>query len=253
MAKNFQLYSKYYDLIYADKDYAAEVDYVNRLIQKYNPGSKKLLEFGSGTGYHGELLAGIGYKVIGIEKSPDMVEVANLKVSQDNFASFVGDIAEMQLNETFDGVVALFHVISYQTSNDQLISVFNNAHRHLDDGGIFLFDVWYTPAVYTQKPETRVKRLKDDSIELVRIAEPVIHSDNNVVEVNYHMIIKDRETGEISEFHEVHPMRHFSIPEISILARYTGFEVLKAEEFLTGKIPAYDTWGVCFVLKKFDA
>ena len=250
MAKNFKLYSKYYDLIYADKDYAAEADYVHKRIQKYNPGAKKLLEFGSGTGRHGGLLAGIGYKVIGIEKSPNMVEVANLKVSQENFTSFVGDIAEMQLDETFDGVVALFHVISYQTSNDQLISVFNNAHRHIDDGGIFLFDVWYTPAVYTQKPETRVKRLKDDSIEVVRIAEPVMHSDNNVVEVNYHMIIKDRETGEISEFREVHPMRHFSIPEIELLSEHTGFKLIQTEEFLTGNTPCEDTWGVCFVLKK---
>ena len=250
MPNSFHLYSKYYNLLYQDKDYAAEADYVNHLIQEHNPGAKKLLEFGSGTGRHGGLLAGIGYKVMGIEKSPDMVEVANLKVSQENFASFVGDIAEMQLDETFDGVVALFHVISYQTSNDQLISVFNNAHRHIDDGGIFLFDVWYTPAVYTQKPETRVKRLKDDSIEVVRIAEPVMHSDNNVVEVNYHMIIKDRETGEISEFREVHHMRHFSIPEISLLAKHTGFNLLKAEEFLSGCPPTNDTWGVCFILRK---
>jgi hypothetical protein len=36
----FQDYSKYYDLLYADKDYQQEVDYVHQLIQENCPGAK---------------------------------------------------------------------------------------------------------------------------------------------------------------------------------------------------------------------
>jgi hypothetical protein len=45
-------------------------------------------------------------------------------------------------------------------------------------------------------------------------------------------------------------MRHFSIPEIELLAKLTGFEIIKTEEFLSGETPGPNTWGVCFVLSK---
>jgi hypothetical protein len=47
-------------------------------------------------------------------------------------------------------------------------------------------------------------------------------------------------------------MRHFSIPEIGLLAEHTGFKILKTEEFLTASDPSERTWGVCIILKKID-
>ena len=32
---NFQEYANYYNLLYQDKDYQSEVDYIERLIKKY--------------------------------------------------------------------------------------------------------------------------------------------------------------------------------------------------------------------------
>ena len=49
---------------------------------------------------------------------------------------------------------------------------------------------------------------------------------------------------------EIHKMRYFSLPELNFIANKTGFEVLNAEEFLTGLRPSYDTWGVCIILRK---
>ena len=53
----FDAYAAYYDLLYKDKDYAGETEYVHRLIQRFNPGAKSILELGSGTGKHARLLA----------------------------------------------------------------------------------------------------------------------------------------------------------------------------------------------------
>ncbi len=68
--------------------------------------------------------------------------------------------------------------------------------------------------------------------------------------INYEVWIKERQSGHIEVFNEVHPMRHFGIPEIDLLARQTGFDLLHSEAFLTGEKPGTNTWGVCFVLKK---
>ena len=43
----FADYARYYDLLYQDKDYAAEADYVASLIQQYHQAAQSILELGS--------------------------------------------------------------------------------------------------------------------------------------------------------------------------------------------------------------
>jgi len=238
-------YSQYYNLLYADKDYAAEVDYVDRLIRKYAPGAKTLLEYGSGTGGHGILLNKKGYEVYGIERSSAMAQIARSR----GLACEVGDITTIDLNRTFDATLALFHVVSYINTNAQLLELFRITRKHLKKGGLFIFDVWFSPAVLHQMPESRVKRMEDAAIAVTRQATPVVDHYRNVVEVNYHIDIKNKSTGATDQFDERHSMRHFSVPEIGLLASQTGFTPVGTEEFLSGKEPSEATWGVTFILQ----
>jgi SAM-dependent methyltransferase len=243
----FSLYSSYYDLLYRDKDYVSEVRYISELLHRYGIINGSLLEFGSGTGKHGCLLAEKGFSVHGIERSPDMVSHTTLN---SGFSCQVGDICTINLERTFNAVLSLFHVVSYQTDNSSIQQVFLNAAKHLDIGGIFIFDIWYTPAVYTMQPSVRIKRISDDQVSITRIAEPVIHYNDNIVDVNYTIYVQNQLTGELTSFQEKHPMRHFSIPEIDLFAKNAGLQRISAEEFLSGKFPGSDTWGVCFILKR---
>jgi SAM-dependent methyltransferase len=246
MSENFQLYSKYYNLLYGDKNYKAEADYVAKQIKTFAPQAKTVLEFGSGTGGHGVLLQKKGFKIFGLDQSEYMVEEAKKR----GLPCKVANISNFKLKEKYDAVVSLFHVVSYLTDNKDLISTFKNANNHLNKNGIFLFDVWYSPAVYEQKAVPRIKKIQNKEIAVTRIAEPKIDTSKNIVTVCYSILAKDLKTGETSELFESHPMRHFSIPEIDLLAKLTGFEVIKSEEFLTGNKPSGNTWGVCFILKK---
>jgi len=243
----FNAYSRYYDLLYRDKDYVAEAVYVADLLERFDVSGKRILEFGSGTGKHGRLLAKRGYKVTGIERSAEMVAQAE---AAPGFSCQQGDICDVQLGKRFDAVLSLFHVVSYQTTNDAVQAVFARAAEHLEVGGVFVFDVWYSPAVYAQKPEVRVKRMADEAIEITRIAEPALHPNENCVDVNYTIFARDLANGAVETMIETHPMRHFSLPELDLLAQMSGFAVVGTEEFLTDKRPSEETWGVCFILKK---
>lgn len=243
----FDAYSRYYDLLYRDKDYKGEIEYIDRLLQDHGVSGADILEFGSGTGIHGRLLAERGYHVSGIELSAKMVAQAEQTTG---FVCRQGDICNVRLGRTFDVVLSLFHVISYQVSNESVKDVFLRASEHLLSGGLFIFDVWYSPAVHAQRPSIRVKRLEDDGIRLIRIAEPKLYPNENRVDVNYSIFVEDLETGGCQNLYECHPMRHFSIPELDLLAEYAGFERLVAEEFLTGHDPSSATWGLCVVLRK---
>jgi SAM-dependent methyltransferase len=243
----FNAYSRYYDLIYRDKDYVGEAEYIADLLERFGVSGKRLLEFGSGTGKHGRLLAERGYEVTGIERSGEMVAQA---ASAPGFFCRQGNICTVQLEQTFDAVLSLFHVVSYQTTNDAVQAVFARAAEHLEADDLFVFDVWYSPAVYAQKPVVRLKRMANEAIEIMRIAEPTMHPNENCVDVNYTIFARDLASGVVEVMTETHPMRHFSLPELNLLAQMSGFAVVGAEEFLTGKRPSEETWGVCLILKK---
>jgi SAM-dependent methyltransferase len=238
-------YSRYYNLFYAGKNYSSEVEYIDRTIKSFHPTASKVLEFGSGTGGHGILLQKHGYKMHGVELSSEMAKIA----VERGYPCTVGNMVDISIDDVYDVAIALFHVISYINSNDDLLKLFRNARKHLEPQGIFIFDVWFTPAVIHQMPEVRVKRAGDTEIEVTRLAEPVLHHSQNVVDVNYHIIAKDKRDGNYVEFSEKHSMRHFSVPEIELLAMSSNFLLVKAEEFLTGNEPSIHTWGVNFILK----
>jgi SAM-dependent methyltransferase len=249
----FNSYSQYYDLLYKDKDYEAETAYIINLIEKYSSGAKTILEFGCGTGIHGNLLAKKGYNVHGIEISSNMIQRAKVKEIESEkgyFKSIAGDIRKTKLDRSFDVILSLFHVISYQTTNEDLGSTFENAACHLEQDGVFIFDVWYGPAVISIKPTVRVKTINDMGIKLTRIAEPVLYEDKNIVDVNYTLFIENVADNSFQKINETHTMRYFTTPEIMLFLNQYGFELLHSEEWLTGNMPSINTWGVCYIGRK---
>ncbi len=243
----FEMYSRYYDLLYDDKNYQAETDYVDSLIKEYNPNTKTILELGCGTGKHAQLLSLKGYRIVGVDQSDEMLNVAKSRKYSKEVSFFPGDIRNFRCGKTVETVISLFHVISYQTSNEDIDSAFQTAANHLKAGGIFIFDVWYQPAVLTDKPSVRIKRLENDDIKVTRLAEPVMHPIQNIVDVNYEIIIEDKKNCNAKHLHEKHRMRYYSSPEIEYYLSKNGFSLLHQEEWLTGNEPGFDSWGVCFV------
>ena len=244
----FGSYSRYYNLMYRDKDYTGEAAYIEDLICKYQPQAKTILDLGCGTGCHDSLLSDKGYIVHGVDNSKEMLKIANKAVNRKNLSYSLGDIRTIRLNKQFDIVISLFHVISYQISNDDLRKALTTAYGHLNAGGVFIFDCWYGPAVLNDRPTERVKRLEDKDIEVIRLAKPVMCPNENIVDVNYHMTIRDKANGKIENLEEIHQMRYLFKPEIIGLCERVGFKLLDVKEWMTDKEPGLDTWSVYFVV-----
>jgi len=249
----FGNYARYYDLLYRDKNYVGEAQFVYKLLQNHAPSTKSILELGCGTGAHAALLAKEGYEVYGVDLSADMLRQASDRFSHlpPEVASRLefshGDIRAVQLDKQFDAVISLFHVISYQTSNEDLQAVFSSVKTHLKPGGIFIFDCWYGPAVLSDRPTVRVKRLEDEDISITRIAEPLIHPNENRVDVNYQVFIKDKNSGSVEELQETHQMRYLFKPEINCLFSEFQMEEIASREWMSDREPGFDTWGIYFV------
>jgi hypothetical protein len=147
-------------------------------------------------------------------------------------------------------VASLFHVASYQVDEGDLLAMLETASSHLNSSGLLIFDFWYGPAVLSQRPGVRLKKLKNDQIELSRIAQPSLYENKNIVEVNYDVYVKDVVSGEIRVINETHVMRYLFLPEVERLLSLKGFEMVQVEEWMTSRQPSVDTWGICVVARK---
>lgn len=242
-------------MLYSDKNYSAEAKFVDQIIKCYVPGAKNILEFGCGTGIHAEKLEGLGYIVHGIDISKEMIEYAK-ETHVDSIAFKQGtlsfehcDIKKFITSNKYDLVVSLFHVMSYLTSNDELLSAFKTARNCLSEGGIFFFDCWYGPAVLNQKPSERMKKVEEKDIEVFRYAKPYMDYNNNTVKVEYRILGIDNKLATIEEFIEEHKVRYFFQPELELMSKLNGFTLISTGEWITKAIPSENTWCVYYVFK----
>src|SRR5258706_11290956 len=137
----FDAYARYYDLLYHDKDYAAEAAYVASNIRKLFPQATRILELGCGTGAHAEQLARLGFSVHGIDLSEIMLARAEVRKAAlpANLAERLsfrhGDVRTVRTGEYYDAVISLFHVLSYQSTKADQDAMFETAFTHLYKGG----------------------------------------------------------------------------------------------------------------------
>ena len=246
--KIFDVYGKYYNLIYQNKNYRNEVNYIHNLISKFNYNNKNILEFGSGTGGHAKFFVDKGYAVHGIEKSKSMI--ANCK-KRKGFTIQNGDACKIKLRKKYDIVLSLFHVLSYQVSEANINNFFKNARYHLKSNGLFGFDFWYTNAVNNQQLQTRLLELKKKNFKLIRLAEPSKNYSKNIVGVNYTIILKNLKNNLVNIIKENHKMRHFSLFDLSRLCKKYKFKCLHVRQLISNNKPSINTWGVFCLLKKY--
>jgi SAM-dependent methyltransferase len=255
MTTVFGDYSRYYTLLNRDKDYAGEADYVLELLHRHaNLSGTTLLDLGCGTGGHDFFLAARGYAVTGVDRSAAMLAEANKHLADWRGPGpapkfLAGDITDLRLAERFPLVLSLFHVISYQVNDQSLSGALCTAAAHLEEEGLFIFDLWYGPAVLAERPTVRIREAEDEEYQIRRRADPRLHPEQQTVEVDYTVEILGKRDGRRQTLRETHVMRYFFLPELERLLKKAGMQMIRAEEWLTGAPPSPTTWSVCVVAR----
>ena len=246
-------YARYYELLYRDKDYTCEAKFVKSLLDCYIPNVKSILELGCGSGKHAVLLAEMGYTVHGIDFSGEMLQLAIARTSElpsdiENRLSWSeGDVRSYKTDQLFDAVISLFHVVSYQPTNEDLQATFATAADHLKPGGVFLFDCWYGPTVLNDPPQVRIKRMEDDKIIVTRICEPEMLPNENGVIINYTVFVENKTTKKIAQVKESHRMRYLFFPEVCRLFESVNMNLMTSGEWMSERDLGLDTFGVYFM------
>lgn len=247
----FRDYAYYYNKFYQNKDYKEEARHIDFFLKKYGKHIHKLIDFGCGTGRHDIELVKMGYQCEGIDISPLMIKIAkeNIRENGLNIEFSVANIQNYSSNSKYDAVISLFHVLSYQNENEDIMATFLSARKVLKKGGIFLFDTWYGPGVLSDKPTIRVKEIEEEDVKLIRIAKPDMNDKKNLVSVNYEILVVDNSTGITKVINEIHNMRYFFRPELEFLLHKSGFELIDNFDCSTLGETDFNSWTSYFIAK----
>lgn len=250
--KIFGDYARYYNLLYADKPYEDECRFILKVLARHACQPASVLDLGCGTGSHLHVLAAQGISAQGVDMSETMLALAEARRSEKaaNPAFSLGDVRSVRLGRVFDAVTSLFHVMSYQRSEEDALALMRTAHGHLTPGGLFFFDFWHGPGVLADPPAIRQKKLENDEIIVERHSRPEHRSSDKEVDVHFDIRLTDKKNGQTSLLHETHAMRYWFAPELRRLAEETGFRLAAEGGWMRMDGPSADDWYAWMLLER---
>ncbi len=249
MSNVFLDYSKYYDLLNQGKNYKDECGFVKALIEAYCPKARSILNIGCGTGEHDRYFKEMGYAVEGIDLSEEMLNIARRKNPEIIYTN--ADARSFSVEKKFDVIVSLFHVLSYQNSNQDVLDYLTRIEEHLAPNGIAIFDYWYGPAVLNLKPENRTRSFDSEQLAIQRHAKTELNYVQNIATVHFDISVTDKTSSQIVNMSEEHPMRFFFTPELHLMCQISGLAILAEREWLSlTALPSQTSWSAFSVVTK---
>lgn len=248
MADSFLSYAKYYDIFYQNKDYAAEADFVAGVVKQHRPDAASLLDIGCGTGRHLRALREIGFDVCGVDRSPEMIEIARNR--HPGLPFHCARAEELRLEKSFDAVISLFHVLSYMESDFQVRGYFKAISRHLSQGSVALFDFWHGPGVLNLRPESRFQIYEDSALKIRRYSASTLDESKNAVTVDYDILVTEGRKV-VAEVAERHRLRYFFQEDIEAFLNEAALQCLGLYRWgHAGAAPSEQDWAAYALCRK---
>ena len=134
-----------YDALTGDVQYEKRAVYLTRLLRRAPRKVESVLDLACGTGTMTCLLAEMGYEMIGVDLSEDMLAQAMDKAfdmdEERRPLLLQQSMTKLRLFAPVDAVVCCLDSLNYLTSPKAVQSTFRRVYENLSSGGIFVFDV----------------------------------------------------------------------------------------------------------------
>lgn len=238
MEESYESFAGVYDLFMDNIDYPAWCTYLTGILKEYGIEDGLIAELGCGTGSMTELLAAEGYDMIGIDNSPDMLEVAQEKRVESglDILYLMQDMREFELYGTVRAIVSVCDSMNYLTEDGDLEQVFRLANNYLDPGGLFIFDM---NTEYKYREMLGDQTIAEERENCSFIWDNYYYEEEKINEYQLSLFVEDpvlsEKTGQdiCRKFQEMHYQRAYSLAEVKAALEVAGMEFIAAYDAFT--------------------
>ena len=132
-----------YDRLTNDVDYEATVEFYMEILRREGVTPRTVVDLACGTGSVTEILARMGYPVLGVDMSEEMLTEAAMKtMGLEPMPRFVCQkLQQLHLSRAVDMAVCALDSLDYITDPSDCAEAIRRVYKALNPGGIFIFDV----------------------------------------------------------------------------------------------------------------
>ena len=226
-----------YDTFMDETPYEEWCAFVKEMINKYGISKPEkstdaltseknlVLDLGCGTGTLTELLAKEGYDMVGIDNSPDMLEIAMEKRADAGLEILylLQDMRELELYSTVGTVISVCDSLNYLLSEEDLLNTFKKVNNYLFPSGIFLFDF---NTVYKYAEVIGDTTIAENREECSFIWENYYHPEEQINEYEVTVFVREDEGKDrFRKFSETHYQRGYTASRMLALVEKAGMKV----------------------------
>lgn len=231
--RTYHKLAEYYDLIYGKTESLVEdCDFLEEVFERFCQHKPlEIVDIGCGTGNHTLILTKRGYKVIGVDQSERMIQVAEKKAEEKRIDTvfFVQDMRHLKIPKKVDCAISMFNGFGYLLTQQDLEQFFSSLYKSLKENALFVFEFWNIGGVKSTPYKKWTKRRQNDLL-LYRLEQSSFQVETNILQSNKEFIIIKNDNL-LDFFEEKHELRCYTIFELEQLLNANGFELICVFDF----------------------
>lgn len=244
----YEEFAANYDNLTTDVDYKKRTEYICSLFNKYGKMPTLLLDLACGTGGFSNEFAKRGVEVIGVDISPEMLDVA--RNNSENLGLDVlylcQDATTLDLFGTVDGAICCQDSLNHITDYEDLCEVFKKVSLFMEKDGLFIFDL---NTLYKHKEVLGNNTFVIEEENLYCVWQNEFDEDSGIVDIALDFF-KETENGLFERSSEYITERYYSEKEIKSALHKANMEVVGIFEEMTEKTPKDNTQRIFYVTRK---
>lgn len=244
---SYQYFAPYYDILTSNIPYRKRGEYFHAILNQYGKHNGILVDLACGTGSLSEVMASLGYDVIGIDSSYEMLSEAMNKryESGHDIMYLCQDMTRLDLYGTMDVCICALDSINHVCDEAAVQAIFDNVSLFLHPDGIFIFDV---NTIYKHRQVLANNTFVYDYDEVYCVWQNTLRPDNVTVDITLDIFCKN-EDNTYDKFCEEFSERAYSHEEILSFLRKTDMELLCVYGDDTFEPPTETTQRAIYVVK----
>jgi ubiquinone/menaquinone biosynthesis C-methylase UbiE len=245
---NYTALAKIYDTFTVDRNNDEWAEYIIGILKANGiMAGSSILDICCGTGGITYELYKKGLRLIGLDNSEDMLEIAAMRFAENGarIQLVCQDIRDIKVHQLQDAVIFINDGINYVTDLNDVEKTFNSIYSTLKEKGIFLFDIsseWKLISMddksYFEETDESAyiwyNQFDEKSRLLTMDISLYTHLEDNIFEKS----------------NEVHVQRAHKIKELEHLLKKAGFSKISYYECFTDKKPVEGVNRIQFIVIK---